>query len=63
MEFTVTIMERARDTPIWVSHAEEQWAMEQARMNKFCYVANPSPYVKHVLESVFGPLDWDIPYV
>lgn len=42
---------------------EKQWLVDVARNGKFTYVAEPTPVVREVLESVFGPLDYGIPYV
>lgn len=42
---------------------EDAWAFSITTSRGFCYVSEPTPFMKKVLEKVFGPLDYDIPYV
>jgi hypothetical protein len=43
---------------------EFEWMQDiTSGTGKFNYVAKPTPLVREVLERVFGPLDYEIPYV
>jgi hypothetical protein len=48
---------------LWDMNPETNWNWALGNGTWFTYVATPTPYIKHILEEDFGPLDWEIPYV
>lgn len=63
MELTIELINKVR-TMNDTTTAEKEWALAQITCkSSFVYVANPSNEMKWTLEAVFGPLDWNIPYV
>lgn len=43
--------------------AESAWFHSLITAGSFSYVSNPTPIIQDTLEKVFGPLDYNIPYV